>query len=78
MPFAALQHDVYIVISYFPYATSQQPLCWSTEPMIWKNWLTLSFSSSPEMEFNLVKATFTNLDWLERSPGIPIPPMPLL
>lgn len=27
---------------------------------------------------NFVKATFTNLDWLERSPGIPIPPIPLL
>ena len=32
------------------------------DPKIWKNWLTLSPSSSPEIEFNFVKATFTNLE----------------
>lgn len=34
----------------FPGSTSQQPLCWSTDPRMWKNWLTLSASVSPETE----------------------------
>ena len=41
-----------------------------------KNWLTLSFSPSPETEFILVNAALTNLDCDDKSPGRPIAPMP--
>ena len=66
------------MISYFPSPRWQQPRCWSTEPRMWKNWLTLSSSLSPHREFSFVKATRTNRDWDERSPGSPRAPMPRL
>ena len=59
-------------ISYFPSAKRQHPLCCSTEPNIWKNWLTLDFSSFSDSEFIFVKATRTNLDIDDKSPGSPI------
>ena len=67
-----------MVISYFPSVNSQQPLCWSTEPRMWKNWLTLSDSVSPEREFILVKATLAKREAEERSPGRPRAPIPRL
>ena len=66
------------MISYTPSSSSQQPRCWSTEPRMWKNWLTLSASPSPEREFIFVNATRTNRDWDDRSPGSPSAPMPRL
>ena len=45
---------------------------------MWKNWLTLSGSESPETEFSFTNATLTNRDWEERSPGSPSAPMPRL
>ena len=66
------------MISYFPSETSQQPLCWSTEPRMWKNWFTLSLSLSPETELSFVNATFAKRDADERSPGSPIAPIPRL
>ena len=67
-----------MVISYLPSATSQQPLCWSTEPKIWKNWLTLSSSDSPDKEWALTNATLAKRDEEDKSPGSPSAPMPLL
>ena len=43
-----------------------------------KNWLILSYSELLDTEFNLVKVAFTNLDTDDKSPGNPIPPIPLL
>ena len=70
-----LQQEEYTVISYFPSPRQTQPLCCSTDPRMWKNWLTLSSSELPETEFMQVNAAFTNLDAEERSPGIPIAPI---
>ena len=36
---------------------------------MWKNWLTLSSSDSPEIAFTFVKATRTKREEDERSPG---------
>jgi hypothetical protein len=47
-------------------------------PKYGKNCETLSLSLSPENEFSLVNATFTNLDAEDKSPGSPIAPIPLL
>ena len=41
---------------------------------MWKNWLTLSSSDSPEIAFTFVKATRTKREEDERSPGRPNPP----
>ena len=73
-----LQQLEYMVISYLSSPSLQHPLCCSTLPRMWKNWLTLADSESPDTEFMRVKATFANLDADERSPGSPIAPMPLL
>lgn len=43
-----------------------------------ENWLTLPNSESGEMEFILTKATRTNLDCEDKSPGSPIAPIPRL
>ncbi len=40
--------------------------------------LILSYSELLDTEFNLVKVAFTNLDTDDKSPGNPIPPIPLL
>ena len=45
---------------------------------MWKNWLTLSDSVSPDLEFILVKATLAKREAEERSPGKPRAPMPRL
>ena len=45
---------------------------------MWKNWLTLSSSDSPEIAFTFVKATRTKREEDERSPGSPNHPIPLL
>ena len=45
---------------------------------MWKNWLTLSGSPSPEREFILVNATRTNRDCEDKSPGRPSAPIPRL
>ena len=45
---------------------------------MWKNWLTLSSSDSPEIAFTFVKATRTKREEDERSPGRPNHPIPLL
>ena len=74
----ALQHEVYIVISYFLFSSSQHPRGCSTEFNIWKNWLTLSFSLSNDIEFIFTNAALTNLDSDVKSPGNPIVPIPLL
>ena len=67
-----------MVISYLPSATSQHPLCWSTDPKIWKNWLTLAFSVSSDRELSLVNATLAKREVDDRSPGSPSAPIPLL
>ena len=45
---------------------------------MWKNWLTLSSSDSPEIAFTFVKATRTKREEDERSPGRPNTHIPLL
>ena len=67
-----------MVYSYFPSPTSHNPFCCSTDPKIWKNWLILSDSESPDTEFSFVNAAFTNRDIEDKSPGNPIPPIPRL
>ena len=49
-----------------------------TEFKIWKNWLTLSVSLFPEIEFCFTNATRAKREADERSPGSPRPPMPRL
>ena len=50
----------------------------ATEPRMWKNWLTLSSSESPDLEFIFVKATLAKREAEERSPGRPRAPIPRL
>ena len=66
------------MISYFPSPMWTQPRCWATEPRMWKNWLMLADSESPERELSYVNAAFTKREAEERSPGSPIAPMPRL
>ena len=78
MPRVALQQLEYSVISYLPSPSEQQPRCCSTEVRMWKNWLTRLSSVGLHRECARVKATRTKRDWLDRSPGSPIAPMPRL